>query len=93
MLAEVSKTIAKKGIDLVVSDDAKQHLIEEGYDEAMGVRPLRRVIEQEIRDKITDSTLITQMLNTLKLIWLTENLLSAKNKPIKALQFLSTRIS
>lgn len=54
MLAEVSKTIAKKGIDLVVSDDAKQHLIEEGYDEAMGVRPLRRVIEQEIRDKITD---------------------------------------
>ncbi|MBT0945065.1 ATP-dependent Clp protease ATP-binding subunit [Streptococcus lutetiensis] len=54
MLAEVSKTIAKKGIDLVVSDDAKEHLIEEGYDEAMGVRPLRRVIEQEIRDKITD---------------------------------------
>lgn len=54
MLAEVSKTIAKKGIDLVVSDNAKKHLIEEGYDEAMGVRPLRRVIEQEIRDKITD---------------------------------------
>lgn len=54
MLAEVSKTITKKGIDLVVSDDAKQHLIEEGYDEAMGVRPLRRIIEQEIRDKITD---------------------------------------
>ena len=51
MLDEVSKTIAKKGIDLVVSDAAKQHLIEEGYDEAMGVRPLRRVIEQEIRDK------------------------------------------
>lgn len=54
MLDEVSKTIAKKGIDLVVSDAAKQHLIEEGYNEAMGVRPLRRVIEQEIRDKITD---------------------------------------
>lgn len=54
MLDEVSKTIAKKGIDLVVSDAAKQHLIEEGYDEAMGVRPLRRVIEQEIRDKIAD---------------------------------------
>lgn len=54
MLDEVSKTIAKKGIDLVVSDAAKQYLIEEGYDEAMGVRPLRRVIEQEIRDKITD---------------------------------------
>ena len=54
MLDEVSKTIAKKGIDLEVTDAAKAHLIELGYDEAMGVRPLRRVIEQEIRDKITD---------------------------------------
>ena len=54
MLSEVTTTLAKKGIDLVVSDSAKAHLIEEGYDEAMGVRPLRRVIEQEIRDKVTD---------------------------------------
>ena len=54
MLSEVNTTLAKKGIDLVVSDSAKTHLIEEGYDEAMGVRPLRRVIEQEIRDKVTD---------------------------------------
>ena len=54
MLSEVNTTLAKKGIDLVVSDSAKAHLIEEGYDEAMGVRPLRRVIEQEIRDKVTD---------------------------------------
>ncbi|EMC51981.1 AAA family ATPase [Streptococcus mutans] len=54
MLSEVNTTLAKKGIDLVVSNSAKAHLIEEGYDEAMGVRPLRRVIEQEIRDKVTD---------------------------------------
>ncbi|EMC11652.1 AAA family ATPase [Streptococcus mutans] len=54
MLSEVNTTLAKKGIDLVVSDSAKAHLIEEGYDEVMGVRPLRRVIEQEIRDKVTD---------------------------------------
>ncbi|MCB2833513.1 AAA family ATPase [Streptococcus dysgalactiae] len=54
MLAEVNQTIAKKGISLTISDDAKAHLIELGYDHAMGVRPLRRVIEQEIRDRITD---------------------------------------
>lgn len=54
MLAEVNQTIAKKGISLAISDDAKSHLIELGYDHAMGVRPLRRVIEQEIRDRITD---------------------------------------
>ena len=37
-----------------VSEEAKDYLIEQGYDEAMGARPLRRVIEQEIRDKVTD---------------------------------------
>lgn len=54
MLDEVNQTIGKKGIDLVVDENVKSHLIELGYDEAMGVRPLRRVIEQEIRDRITD---------------------------------------
>lgn len=54
MLEDVNKTLAKKGIDLTVSDEAKDYLIEEGYDEAMGARPLRRVIEQQIRDKVTD---------------------------------------
>lgn len=54
MLDDVNKTLAKKGIDLTVSDETKDYLIEEGYDEAMGARPLRRVIEQQIRDKVTD---------------------------------------
>ncbi|GHV97055.1 ATP-dependent Clp protease ATP-binding subunit [Lactobacillus nasalidis] len=54
MLADVNKTLAKKGISLTVSEEAKDYLIEQGYDEAMGARPLRRVIEQEIRDKVTD---------------------------------------
>ncbi|HEL0315762.1 TPA: ATP-dependent Clp protease ATP-binding subunit [Streptococcus equi subsp. zooepidemicus] len=54
MLAEVNQTLAKKGISLEVTDDVKERLIDLGYDHAMGVRPLRRVIEQEIRDRITD---------------------------------------
>lgn len=54
MLAEVNQTLAKKDIDLVVSQAAKDYITEEGYDEVMGVRPLRRVVEQEIRDKMTD---------------------------------------
>lgn len=54
MLAEVNKTLSKKDIDLVVSQAAKDYITEEGYDEVMGVRPLRRVVEQEIRDKVTD---------------------------------------
>ena len=54
MLFEVNQTLAKKDIDLVVSQAAKDYITEEGYDEVMGVRPLRRVVEQEIRDKVTD---------------------------------------
>ena len=54
MLIDVNKTLAKKEIDLAVSEAAKEYMTEEGYDEVMGVRPLRRVVEQQIRDKVTD---------------------------------------
>ena len=54
MLAEVNQTLAKKDINLEVSQAAKDFITEEGYDEVMGVRPLRRVVEQQIRDKVTD---------------------------------------
>ena len=54
MLADVQKTLAKKSIELEVTKAAKDWLMEQGYDEAMGARPLRRVIEQQIRDKVTD---------------------------------------
>ncbi|HFX4021365.1 TPA: AAA family ATPase [Streptococcus pyogenes] len=54
MLAEVNQTTAKKGISLTIADDTKAHLIDLGYNHAMGARLLRRIIEQEIRDRITD---------------------------------------
>lgn len=54
MLADVQKTLAKKSIKLEVTKAAKDWLTEQGYDEAMGARPLRRVIERQIRDKVTD---------------------------------------
>ena len=54
MLTQVNKTLAKKGITLDVTEEAKGLLMEQGYDKAMGARPLRRVIESEIRDNVTD---------------------------------------
>lgn len=54
MLAQVNQTLAKKGISLEVTEAAKEFLMESGYDKAMGARPLRRVIESQIRDKVTD---------------------------------------
>ena len=54
MLAQVNKTLAKKGITLDVTEETKGLLMEQGYDKAMGARPLRRVVETEIRDNVTD---------------------------------------
>ena len=54
MLDQVNKTLAKKEITLDVTDAAKELLMEQGYDKTMGARPLRRVIESEIRDNVTD---------------------------------------
>ena len=54
MLNQVNKTLAKKGITLDVTEEAKGLLMEQGYDKAMGARPLRRVVETEIRDSVTD---------------------------------------
>ena len=54
MLDQVNKTLAKKQITLDVTDATKDLLMEQGYDKTMGARPLRRVIESEIRDNVTD---------------------------------------
>lgn len=54
LLEDVQKTLDKKGITMDVTQDVKDWLIDKGYDEQMGARPLRRVVEQEVRDKITD---------------------------------------
>ncbi|WP_274705488.1 ATP-dependent Clp protease ATP-binding subunit [Fructilactobacillus hinvesii] len=52
MIQDLNTTLARKGMKLSISQDVKDWLMEQGYDEAMGARPLRRVIEQQLRDKI-----------------------------------------
>ncbi|MHD0396844.1 AAA family ATPase [Staphylococcus simulans] len=54
LLDDVADTLDKKGISLEVSQDAKDWLIDQGYDAELGARPLRRVVEREVRDRITD---------------------------------------
>ncbi len=80
MLADVNATLAKKDMDVVVSDDVKDYLIEQGYDEAMGARPLRRVVEQEIRDKITDFYLDHEDIKHLKADMEDGNVVISENK-------------
>jgi len=57
MLATVAQQLAEKGIKLEVTDAAKDFLGEKGYDEVFGARPLRRVIQDMVEDKLSDSLL------------------------------------
>ena len=57
MLGEVSSSLIEKGIDLEVSDTAKAWLAEKGYDPTFGARPLRRTIQDNVEDKLSDAIL------------------------------------
>jgi ATP-dependent Clp protease ATP-binding subunit ClpC len=57
MLASVSEQLAEKEVKLEVTDAAKDFLGEKGYDEVFGARPLRRVIQDMVEDKLSDSLL------------------------------------
>ena len=57
MLATVNQQLSEKGIKLEVTDAAKDFLGEKGYDEVFGARPLRRVIQDMVEDKLSDALL------------------------------------
>ncbi len=57
MLAMVAQQLTEKGITLEVTDAAKDFLGEKGYDVVFGARPLRRVIQDMVEDKLSDSLL------------------------------------
>ena len=57
MLVTVSQQLSEKGIKLEVTDAAKDFLGEKGYDEVFGARPLRRVIQDMIEDKLSEDLL------------------------------------
>ncbi|WP_129044632.1 ATP-dependent Clp protease ATP-binding subunit [Companilactobacillus metriopterae] len=54
MLADTNKMIADQGLKIHVTKSAKDKLVELGYNPSMGARPLRRVIEEQIEDKVAD---------------------------------------
>lgn len=60
MLAELEQSLQETGKTMEVSEAAKRKLVELGYDPRFGARPLRRVIQEEIEDKIADVILDDQ---------------------------------
>ena len=77
MIDNLNDTLARKDMKLEISDEVKNWLMEQGYDEAMGARPLRRVIEQQLRDKIAMFYLDHQEIKNIKAV------LDHKNDTIK----------
>jgi len=57
MLNEIRKPLLEKALTLEVSQAAKEHLAEKGFDKQFGARPLRRVIQNEIEDALSDEVL------------------------------------
>jgi len=57
MLAVVTERLAEKSIKMEVTDSAKDFLGEKGYDEVFGARPLRRVIQDMVEDKLSEGLL------------------------------------
>ncbi|NQP34354.1 ATP-dependent Clp protease ATP-binding subunit [Streptococcus suis] len=54
MLEDVNRRLSTNGIRLHVTDKVKEKLVDLGYDPKMGARPLRRTIQDQIEDAITD---------------------------------------
>ncbi|GHN17625.1 ATP-dependent Clp protease ClpE [Lactobacillus delbrueckii] len=54
LLDKTNAMVSDQGLHIKVTDAAKDKLVEEGYDPEMGARPLRRVIQEEIEDKVAD---------------------------------------
>ena len=54
MLANTNNMVRDQGIYIDVTDVAKEKLVDEGFNPALGARPLRRTIQEEIEDKVAD---------------------------------------
>jgi len=61
MLVDVSSNLIEKGIDMEVTAEAKDWLAEKGYDPNFGARPLRRVIQDSVEDKLSDAILAGEL--------------------------------
>ena len=57
MLREVEERLDERGLTLELTEAAKDALVKEGYDRVYGARPLRRVIQNEIEDMLSDRVL------------------------------------
>ncbi|MCP6768590.1 hypothetical protein NL529_27490, partial [Klebsiella pneumoniae] len=54
MIEDVNGMLANQGLHVHVTEPVEEKLVELGYNPQMGARPLRRVIQEQIEDRIAD---------------------------------------
>jgi len=62
-IAKLEAQLTEKNVSIQLSDDARQHLAELGYDPAMGARPLGRVIQEKIKKPLAEEVLFGDLVN------------------------------
>ena len=61
LLRRIRESMAERGLQLELTDEAKDLLVEKGWDPAMGARPLRRAIQRYIEDPLADFVLRAEL--------------------------------
>ena len=85
MMNQVRGELKEKEIDLELSDSAKAYLGEKGFDPVLGARPLRRLIQDEIEDNLSDEVLSKQLVaGDVAMIDLEDNAIKITSKKAKA---------
>src|SRR6266542_1235043 len=60
MMKRVREQLKAKDVEIELTDDAKNHLAEKGYDPALGARPLRRTIQRLVEDPLSEKLLLKE---------------------------------
>ena len=68
MIADTQKVLNDRNIGLIVTDEAKNYLLEKGTDLKYGARPLRRAIQRYIEDELSDMILKSELNNGQKVL-------------------------
>jgi len=61
LLRRIRESLAERGLQLELAEDAKDLLVDKGWDPAMGARPLRRAIQRYIEDPLADFVLRAEL--------------------------------
>jgi len=80
MISQLQEVVKDKGISIKITDEVKDFIVEKGYDEKYGARPLRRVIQKYIEDEISDVVIMNDlnMVNVLTLQLLNKKIMVEK---------------